>query len=107
MAVTSRPTLLEQLETEIKKLIIEALVLEDLTSEDIDSAQPLFGDGLGLDSIDHVELVLFLERDFGIRMASATEGRAAMRTINLLVDLILAAQEGNVVLEAPRRRPSR
>ena len=58
--------LLEQLETEIKKLIIEALVLEDLTPEDIDSAQPLFGDGLGLDSIDALEIAMVLEQQYGI-----------------------------------------
>ena len=57
---------LEQLEIEIKKLIIEVLVLEDLTSEDIDSTQPLFGDGLGLDSIDALEIAMVLEQQYGI-----------------------------------------
>ncbi len=57
---------LEQLETEIKKLLIEVLVLEDLTSEDIDSTQPLFGDGLGLDSIDALEIAMVLEQQYGI-----------------------------------------
>ena len=56
----------EQLETEIKKLIIEALVLEDLTPEDIDSTQPLFGNGLGLDSIDALEIAMVLEQQYGI-----------------------------------------
>lgn len=56
----------EQLEIEIKKLIIEVLVLEDLTSKDIDSTQPLFGDGLGLDSIDALEIAMVLEQQYGI-----------------------------------------
>jgi len=56
----------EDLEAELKELIIEALVLEDLTPEEIDSTEPLFADGLGLDSIDALEIGMVLEQNYGI-----------------------------------------
>jgi acyl carrier protein len=56
----------EELETEIKRLIIESLLLEDLGPEDIDSEAALFGDGLGLDSIDALEIAMALEQRFGV-----------------------------------------
>ena len=56
----------EQLETEIKGLIIEALVLEDMTPEGIASEAPLFGEGLGLDSIDALEIAMVLEQKYGV-----------------------------------------
>ncbi len=56
----------EELELEIKDLIIKALVLEDLAPDDIESSQPLFGDGLGLDSIDALEIAMAIEERFGI-----------------------------------------
>ena len=56
----------EALETEIKELIIGSLVLEDLTPEDIDSTQTLFEEGLGLDSIDALEIAMALEERYGI-----------------------------------------
>lgn len=56
----------EELEVEIKRLIIEALVLEDMTSEQIESTAPLFGDGLGLDSIDALEIAMVLEQRYGV-----------------------------------------
>jgi acyl carrier protein len=57
---------LEQLEQELKKLIIEALMLEDLAPEDIESTTPLFVEGLGLDSIDALEIAMVLEQHYGI-----------------------------------------
>ena len=56
----------EKLETELKALIIEALVLEDLGPEDIDPTQPLFVEGLGLDSIDALEIAVVLESRYGV-----------------------------------------
>ena len=55
---------MKNLELEIKKVIIDSLNLEGMTPEDIDSAAPLFGDGLGLDSIDALELGLALKKTF-------------------------------------------
>jgi len=57
---------LEKLESELKRMIIEVLVLEDVTPEDIVSTEPLFGEGLGLDSIDALEIAMALEERWGI-----------------------------------------
>jgi acyl carrier protein len=57
---------LEHLEAEIKKLIVEAVVLEDLAPDDIDPSAPLFGEGLGLDSIDALEIAMALEERYGV-----------------------------------------
>ncbi len=57
---------MEQLHNDIKKLIIEALNLEDISIEDIDSDEALFGDGLGLDSIDALELGLAIKKQYNI-----------------------------------------
>lgn len=60
------------LEFEIKKLIVESLKLEDIRPEDIDSFEPLFVEGLGLDSIDALELGIALRKRFGIKIDSVT-----------------------------------
>ncbi len=57
---------MEQLQTELKALIIESLNLEDITVDDIDTDAPLFGDGLGLDSIDALELGLAIKKSYNI-----------------------------------------
>lgn len=57
---------MDALQTEVKELIINALNLEDITPEDIDASEPLFGDGLGLDSIDALELGLAIKKQFNI-----------------------------------------
>lgn len=65
------PTL--ELEQEIKELVIEALNLEDISTEDIDSEAALFVEGLGLDSIDALELGLALQKRYGVTMATDSE----------------------------------
>jgi acyl carrier protein len=60
----------EALEHEIAQLIIDTLNLEHLTAADIPAQQPLFGDGLGLDSVDALELALALQKQYGIRIES-------------------------------------
>ena len=60
----------EALEHEIAQLIIDTLNLEHLAAADIPAAQPLFGDGLGLDSVDALELALALQKQYGIRIES-------------------------------------
>ena len=66
---------MEQLITDLKKYIIEELNLEDLTPEDIDAEAPLFGSGLGLDSIDALEIILILEKYYGIKLANSVEAK--------------------------------
>ena len=57
---------MEQLHTELKKLIIDALFLEDISIDDIDTEAPLFGEGLGLDSIDALELGLAIKKQYNV-----------------------------------------
>jgi acyl carrier protein len=64
---------LERLEDDIKRLIIDTLALEDLTPGDIDPTQPLFVEGLGLDSIDALEIGIALEREYKIKMEGDDE----------------------------------
>ena len=62
----------EDLELEIKQLIIESLTLEDITPADIDAEAPLFNEGLGLDSIDALDLAMTLEERYGVRGSEDT-----------------------------------
>ncbi len=64
---------MHSLELEIKNLLIEALKLEDISPEQIDSNEPLFGDGLGLDSIDALELGVILRKRYNIKIATVTD----------------------------------
>ncbi|MDR1764096.1 MAG: phosphopantetheine-binding protein [Dysgonamonadaceae bacterium] len=76
---------------ELKKHIIEDLNLEDYTPETLDAAAPLFGDeGLGLDSIDVLELILVLEKYYGLRVASPEEGKKIFQTVQTIADYIAA-----------------
>ena len=76
------------LETELKRLIVEALVLEDIAPEEIESEAPLFVEGLGLDSIDALELVLGLEQEFQIKVEDEEVGVKAFASVNALCDFI-------------------
>ena len=81
---------MEQLRKEIKQNIIDALNLEDITPADIDDDAPLFGDGLGLDSIDALEIILILERNYGIHIANAADARPLFKSIRVLADYVSA-----------------
>ena len=73
---------MDELILELKEEIIRVLNLEDITPEDIDPKAPLFGaGGLGLDSIDALELIVLLEKRYGIRLASAAEGKTIFTSI--------------------------
>ena len=72
----------------LKKIIIEELKLEEITPEDIEDDAPLFGEGLGLDSLDAVEIVVLLEKHFGVEVKSLDEGKAAFQCINTLAAYI-------------------
>lgn len=63
----------EELETRIKRVIVDALMLEDITPEEIETDAPLFVEGLGLDSIDALELALALHKEFGVRTSANDE----------------------------------
>ncbi len=74
--------------TELKQNIIGSLNLQDVTPEQIDDDAPLFGAGLGLDSIDALELVVMLEKNYGIVIKDIEEGRPAFRSVRTLADFI-------------------
>ena len=73
---------------ELKQLIINALNLEGMQPEDIDDAAPLFGEGLGLDSIDALELLMILDKHYGIKFANREESKAVLRSIDVMADYI-------------------
>ncbi|MDD4142448.1 MAG: phosphopantetheine-binding protein [Bacteroidales bacterium] len=72
---------MEELILELKKEIIEVLNLDGMTPEEIDENAALFGDGLGLDSIDALELIVLMEKNYGIKLANAAEGRDIFRSV--------------------------
>jgi acyl carrier protein len=74
--------------TELKTKIIESLRLQEVTPEQIEDDAPLFGTGLGLDSIDALELVVMLEKHYGIVIKDIEEGRPAFRSVRTLAEFI-------------------
>jgi acyl carrier protein len=74
--------------TELKQNIITSLNLQEVTPEQIDDEAPLFGAGLGLDSIDALELVVMLEKNYGIVIKDIEEGRPAFRSVRTLAEFI-------------------
>lgn len=79
----------EPLELEIKKLIVESLVLEDVAPEEIDTDAALFVDGLGLDSIDALELAMVLEDQYGVQIGEdPDENRALFASVASLAEFV-------------------
>ena len=81
-------TQMENLELQLKQQIIEALNLEEITAEEIATDAPLFGEGLGLDSIDALEITLLLEKHYGIRLANPAEAKPIFHSVATLADYI-------------------
>lgn len=80
---------MENLNENLKKQLIEALNLEDITPADIDDNMPLFGEfGLGLDSIDALEIILILERNYGVKVENPREGKEIFYSIATIADYI-------------------
>ena len=78
------------LERELKQLIVDALKLEDIAPDDIDSGEPLVGDGLGLDSIDILELAMAIHRHFGVKTGSDdSQNREVYSSVASLAAFIL------------------
>ena len=81
---------MDTLKNQLKAHIIEALNLEDLQPEDIQNDQPLFGEGLGLDSIDALELIVLLDKQYGIKLSNPKEGKAIFQSIDSMAEYIAA-----------------
>ena len=72
----------------LKQEIIEALNLEDITPEEIDNDAPLFGSGLGLDSIDALELIVLIEKKYGIKLKDPSKGKEVFQSVNVMAKYI-------------------
>ncbi len=79
-----------ELKEQLKKQIIQFLNLTDLTPADITDNEPLFGDGLGLDSIDSLELIVLLKKEYGIDIRDPREGRKVLVDVATMADYIQA-----------------
>ena len=79
---------MEDLKLELKRQIIDVLNLEDLQPSDIDDAAPLFGEGLGLDSIDALELIMIMDKQDGIKFQNKEESKAALASIDTMAAYI-------------------
>jgi acyl carrier protein len=73
---------------ELRVKLVEAVGLTDVTAENIDPEAPLIGDGLGLDSIDVLELVVMLEQDYGVRIDNKDLGRQVFASLRALADYV-------------------
>lgn len=79
---------MEDLILQLKEQIIEALNLEEIKPEDIDASAPLFGEGLGLDSIDALELIVLMEKNYGIKLSDPAASKQILRSIDSMAAYI-------------------
>jgi acyl carrier protein len=85
---------MEQVILKLKEEIIEALNLSEMKPEQIDENAPLFIDGLGLDSIDALELTVLLEKKYGLKIKTAEEGKKALFSVKTMAEFIKAGKQG-------------
>ncbi|MDR1543573.1 MAG: phosphopantetheine-binding protein [Prevotellaceae bacterium] len=81
---------MENLIVKLKEEIIEVLNLEDVKPADIDENAPLFGEGLGLDSIDALELIVLMEKNYGIKLKDPAQGKEIFKSIAVMAEYIAA-----------------
>lgn len=79
---------MEEMILKLKQEIIEVLNLEDVQPSDIDNDAPLFGEGLGLDSIDALELIVLMEKNYGIKLQDPAKGKEIFKSVNVMADYI-------------------
>ena len=84
---------MDELLQNIKKQIVEQLNLKDVNPEDIGDDEVLFNEGLGLDSIDALELIVLLQQHYGIKLTKAADGPAIFRTVRTMADFIVANKQ--------------
>ncbi len=78
----------EDLITQVKQLIIDSLRIEGMTPDDIETDAPLFGEGLGLDSIDALQLVVAMEKDYGVIVPDAETGAVVFQSVRSMAGYI-------------------
>jgi acyl carrier protein len=91
--MTKKQTDLKELKAKLKTLIISELSIEDVTAEELEDDAQLFGEGLGLDSLDAVELVVLLQRHFGIQIKDLEQGRKIFENLDTLAQYISEHQQ--------------
>ena len=79
---------MDELILELKEAIIDVLNLEGVSPEDIGDDDPLFGDGLGLDSIDALELIVLMEKNYGIKIANPAQGSEIFKSVRVIAEYI-------------------
>lgn len=79
---------MDKLILKLKEEIIEILNLEGVSPDDINNELPLFGEGLGLDSIDALELIVLMEKNYGIKITDPNKGREIFQSINTMATFI-------------------
>lgn len=79
---------MKELIQDLKEHIIEVLNLEDMTPADIENDAPLFGEGLGLDSIDALELIVMMEKEYGIKLKNPAEGKEIFKSVNVMAQYV-------------------
>ncbi|MDR0507757.1 MAG: phosphopantetheine-binding protein [Dysgonamonadaceae bacterium] len=79
---------MENLILKLKEEIIEVLNLEDVKPADIDENAALFGEGLGLDSIDALELIVLMEKNYGVKLKDPAQGKEIFKSVKVLADYI-------------------
>lgn len=79
---------MENLIRELKEEIIKTLNLEEVRPEDIDENAPLFGEGLGLDSIDALELIVLMEKNYGIKLQDPNQGKEIFKSIVTMAEYV-------------------
>ena len=83
---------MDELIEKLKEQIIEQLNLEDLSPEDIDADAPLFDSEIGLDSIDALEIIVLLERQYGVKISSQEEGKKVFHSVRSIAEYITEKQ---------------
>ena len=78
-----------ELKQQLKKQIVQFLNLNSVNPDDIRDDEPLFGEGLGLDSIDSIELIVLLSREYGINIQDPKEGRKVLVDVNTIADYVV------------------